>query len=79
MLQTENGYGSYKYDIVDNMAQLYLDIADAKDKVIIHEKILDILGEQKRYLIQFECCLDAFNDYLFSLRLLDVMFRHNMC
>ena len=78
MLQTENGYGSYKYDIVDNMAQLYQYIADAKDKVIIHEKILDILGEQRRHLIQFECCLDAFNDYLCVLRLLDVMFRHNM-
>ena len=79
MLQTENGYGTYKYEFLDKMAQLYQDIEDAKDKVIIHEKILDILGEQRRYLIQFECCLDAFNDYLCSLRLLDVMFRHNMC
>ena len=79
MLQIENGYGTYKYEFLDKMAQLYQDIVEAKDNVIINEKILDILGEQRRYLIQFECCLDAFNDYLCSLRLLDVMFRHNMC
>jgi CTP-dependent riboflavin kinase len=78
-LQTENGYGTFKYEFVDKMYQLYQDIADAKNNVIIHGKIIDILGEQRQYLIQFECCLDAFNDYMCALRLLDVMFRHNMC
>ena len=46
--------------------------------IIIHGKILDVLREQKMYIIQFNSCIDEFNDYLCALRLLDVIFRHNM-
>ena len=77
-LQSENGHGTFKYECVEKMARLHRDIALAMNGAIIHGKILDILGEQKNHMIQFECCLDAFNDYLGALRLLDVMFRHGM-
>ena len=79
LLLSENGHGTFKYDIVDKMRQLYQDIEASKDESIIHCKILDILREQRTHIIQFESCIDTFNDYLCALRLLDVMFRHNMC
>jgi hypothetical protein len=75
-LQEENRHGTFKNDIVVKMGQLHQYILDKDPN--IHMGILEILGEQKMYLIQFTHCLDAFNDYLCMLRLLDVMFRHNM-
>jgi hypothetical protein len=77
-LQSENGHGTFKYEFVEKMGHLHQDITLAMNRAIIHGKILDILGEQKKHMIQFECCLDAYNDYLGALSLLDVMFRHGM-
>jgi len=78
VLQSENGHGTFNYEFVEKMRRLYQDITLARNGAIIHGKILDILGEQKKHMIQFECCLDAFNGYLGALSLLDVMFRHGM-
>lgn len=77
-LQSENGPETFKRDFVEKMGHLHQDIAVAMNKATIHGNIVDILGEQKQHLIQFECCLDAYNNYLGALRLLDVMFRHGM-
>jgi hypothetical protein len=78
LLQSENRHGTFKYDIVEKMGQLYQDIEASKDESIIRGKILDILREQRTHIIQFESCIDTFNDYLCALRLLDVMFRYNL-
>jgi hypothetical protein len=81
-LQSENKQGAFKYDIVEKMKHLHQELSlscDASsDALIIHDKILDVLREQKMYIIQFNFCIDEFNDYLCVLRLLDIIFRHNM-
>jgi hypothetical protein len=82
-LQSENRQGTFKYDIVEKMRHLHQELSLSSDAssdalIIIHEKILDVLREQKMYIIQFNFCIDEFNDYLCALRLLDVIIRHNM-
>jgi hypothetical protein len=82
-LQSENRQGTFKYDIVEKMRHLHQELSLSSDAssdvlIIIHGKILDVLREQKMYIIQFYFCIDEFNDYLCALRLLDVIFRHNM-
>ena len=78
-LQSENRQGTFKYDIVEKMRHLHQELSLSSDAlIIIHGKILDVLREQKMYIIQFNFCIDEFNDYLCALRLLDVIIRHNM-
>ena len=82
-LQSENRQGTFKYDIVEKMRHLHQELSLSSDAssialIIIHGKILDVLREQKMYIIQFNFCIDEFNDYLCVLRLLDIIFRHNM-
>jgi hypothetical protein len=76
-LQSENRQGTFKYDIVEKMRHLH-QVLSSDALIIIHGKILDVLREQKMYIIQFNFCIDEFNDYLCALRLLDVIIRHNM-
>jgi hypothetical protein len=75
-LQSENGPGSFKHDIVVKMGELHQYIAEERDTAIVHRKILDILGEQGMHVIQFQSCLDEFNRYLGALRLLDTCIMH---
>ncbi|NDB86979.1 MAG: hypothetical protein EB127_30480 [Alphaproteobacteria bacterium] len=80
-LQSENRQGTFKYDIVERMRHLHQELssdASSDALIIIHGNILDVLREQKMYIIQFYFCIDEFNDYLCALRLLDVIIRHNM-
>ena len=77
-LQCENGPGAFNHDIVVKMGELYVYIAEERDQAIVHRKILDILGEQTRHMIQLESCLDAFNRYLWALRLLDTCIQHKL-
>jgi hypothetical protein len=76
-----NTYGNrlqsdaFKDYFVDKMRQMYQDIEDRKGNTIIHKGILGILEEQRKHIIQFDTCIDEFNDYLGALRLLDLMFR----
>jgi hypothetical protein len=86
-LQSENRQGTFKYDIVEKMRHLHQELSLSSDAssnassdalIIIHGKILDVLREQKMYIIQFYFCIDEFNDYLCALRLLDMIIRHNM-
>jgi hypothetical protein len=77
-LQTENGPGTFKHDIVVKMGELHQYIAEGREKAMVHRKILDILGEQKRHMIQFQSCVDAFNRYLGALSLLDTMIQHGI-
>ena len=77
-LQAENRPGTFKHDIVVKMGELYQYIADGQDKAIVHRKILDILGEQRMHMIQFQSCIDAFNRYLGALSLLDTMIQHGI-
>ena len=70
-LQSQNGHGTFKHDIVVKMDELYQYITEERDAAIVHSTILDILGEQRRHMIQFQSCLDEFNRYLTALRLLD--------
>lgn len=75
-LQSEHGPGTFKHDIVVKMDELYQYIAEERDTVRIHSKILDILGEQSMHMIQFQSCLDEFNRYLTALRRLDTWYNH---
>jgi hypothetical protein len=77
-LQSEDGPGTFKHDIVVKMGELHQYIAEGREKAMVHRKILDILGEQKRHMIQFQSCVDAFNRYLGALSLLDTMIQHGM-
>ena len=70
-LQSQNGPGTFKHNIVVKMDELYQYIAEERDAAIVHSTILDILGEQRKHMIQFQSCLDEFNRYLTALRLLD--------
>jgi len=79
VLQQENGPGTFKHALVQKMKQVYEDIVAGSDGAMIHRKILDILGEQRKSIIQFESCLDEFNRYLASLRLLDTFMLHGIC
>jgi hypothetical protein len=72
-LERENGAGSFKYSLVVKMKELYQNIQSGKE---IHNKILDILREQRSHVMQFQSCVDAFNRYLTALRLLDTMIRN---
>ena len=74
-LEGENGAGSFKYSLVVKMKELYQNMQSGKE---VHRKILDILGEQRNHMIQFQSCVDAFNRYLSALRLLDTMIQHNI-
>ena len=83
-LQSENGPGTFNYDLVQKMGQLHPHIVTVIDKIIIgqqsdsvsfenlHRKIEDILSLQRRHIIQFQSCLDEFNRYLTALGLLNV-------
>ena len=77
-LKTENGGETFKHDFVQKMGGLYEHIAAGTEKAIVHRRILDIGGEQRMYMIQFESCLDEFNRYLAALRLLDTIMHHDM-
>ncbi len=74
----ENGGGSFKSGFVERMKELHGDMSDGARHDIIHRRILEILGEQRLYMIQFECCLDEFNGYLGALRVLDMMMQHGI-
>ena len=87
-LQSGNGVGTSKYDLVQNMLQLHQDIVAVIDKLItgqqsdatsldnLQRKIGDILSLQKQHMIQFEFCLDEFNRYLVSLGRLGSFLQH---
>jgi hypothetical protein len=77
-LQSEEGPGTFKHDIVVKMGELHQYIAEGREKAMIHKKILDILGDHKRHMIQFQSCVDAFNRYLGALSLLDTMIQHGI-
>ncbi len=79
VLQQENGPGTFKYALVQKMKQIHEDNVAGSDGAMIHRKILDILGEQRTSMIQFESCLDEFNRYLAALRLLDTFILHGIC
>ena len=34
---------------------------ERREKAVVHRKILDILGDQRMCMMQFEDCLDEFN------------------
>ena len=78
-LQSESGPGTFKYSMVVKMGELHEYIADQRDKDTVHRKILDIVGEQTRHMIQFQSCLDEFNRYLGALRALDMCMQHDIC
>ena len=78
-IHSESGPGTFKHNFVQKMGALYSDIASGREEAIIHMKILDILGEQRMCMIQFESCLDEFNRYLATLRLLDTIIKHRIC
>ena len=77
-LETENGPGTFKHNCVQQMCRLHEGMAAGMDQGMVHMRILDILGEQKMSMIQFESCLDEFNRYLAALRLLDTIMQHGM-
>ncbi len=77
-LESENGPGTFKYELVQKMGDLHGDIVGLMDQVCgeegtIRGKIQEIVRLQRRHLMQFEFCLDEFNRYLSALQLLDVM------
>jgi hypothetical protein len=74
----ENGGGSFKSGLVERMKELHGDMSGGTRQDIIHRRILEILGEQRLYMIQFECCLDEFNGYLGALRVLDTMMQYGI-
>ena len=87
-LQSGNGVGTSKYDLVQEMFQLHQDIVTVMDKLItgqqsdsssldnLQRKIGDILSLQRRHITQFESCLDEFNRYLVSLGRLESFLQH---
>ena len=70
VLERDNGPGSFKYDFVQKMKALHQDTT--------HTRILDILSQQRKYVYQFDSCLDQFNKYLAALRLLDTCLQHGI-
>lgn len=72
-IQAENEPGTFKHNFVQEMGGLHEDMTCGREQGIVHRRILDILGEQKMCMIQFESCLDEFNMYLTALRLLDTI------
>jgi hypothetical protein len=90
LLQSQNGPDTFKYEFVQTMGQLHPYILAVIDKPIrgpesdpvvldaLHRKVQDILGLQKRHMIQFEPCLDLFNGYLTALGLLDVILTYRL-
>ena len=86
-IESANRPGTFKYDLVQKMSELHADIAAVTDKPIFREpcnpvglhpvrrKIQDIVSLQNRHIMQFEFCLDEFNRYLTTLRLLDVLLQ----
>ncbi len=74
----EKGDGTFKHSLVQRMGGLYEDLTGGRDTADIHRKILDILGEQRMYMMQFEDCLDEFNRYLSALSLLDAIMQHGI-
>jgi hypothetical protein len=70
--------GSFKSGFVERMKELHGDMSGGRDQDIIHRRILEILGEQRLHMIQFECCLDEFNGYLGALRVLDTMMQYGI-
>jgi hypothetical protein len=79
VLQQVNGPDTFKYALVQKMKQMHEDNVAGSDGSVIHRKILDILGEQRISMIQFESCLTEFNRYLEVLRLLDTFILHGIC
>ena len=80
-LQAENGPGTFKHDLVQQMLHLHPDIVAGMDTLTtgrhsgsarLEKKIGDILSLQRRHITQFEFCLDEFNRYLAALRLVEV-------
>ena len=78
VLAGENGGGTLKSAFVWKMKELDEDMRAGKGWDIIRRRVLDILGEQRLCMIQFECCLDEFNTYLDALRVLDTLLQHRI-
>ena len=85
-LESENGSDTFKYELVQKMGVLHGDIVGETEQVsgegerrapvgvdTMRGKIGDIVSFQRRHIVQFEFCVDEFNQYLTALRLLDVM------
>ena len=72
------GDGTFKHSLVQRMGGLYEDMEERREKAAVHRKILDILGEQRMCMMQFEDCLDEFNRYLAALSLLDAIMQHDI-
>jgi hypothetical protein len=81
-LESENGPGTFMYELVQKMSALHADIAIETGELCIsvgsgqlRGKIQDIVSLQRRHIMQFELCLDEFNRYLTALQVLDVVLR----
>ena len=84
-LEEENGPDTFNYELVRKMGALHVDVVGVREKVIdreecdsvgvgpLHRKIQDVVGLQRRHIMQFEFCLDEFNRYLTALGLLGVV------
>ena len=81
-LQSANGVGTSKYDLVQKMLRLHQDIvairqqSDAASLNSIQKKIGDILQLQRMHVMQFRSCLDEFNRYLAALGRLESFLQH---
>ena len=86
LLESANGPGTFKYDLVQKMGELHAELLSVTDTIFreprhpvglhpLRAKIQDIVTLQSRHIMQFECCLDEFNRYLTALRLLDVLLQ----
>lgn len=81
-LESENGPGTFMYELVQKMSALHAGIAiETGEQCIsvglgqLRGKMQDIVSLQRRHIMQFEFCLDEFNRYLAALRLMDVVLR----
>lgn len=77
-LESENGVGSFKYELVQKMGDLHVDVVGVRDKGSVGSgellrKIQEVVSLQRRHMMQFEFCLDEFNRYLTGLGLLVVL------
>jgi hypothetical protein len=78
ILTQQNRPDTFKHTFVHKMKDLHEDISAGTHKALIHSSILDILSQQRTFMIQFESCLDEFNTYLAALRLLDTFIHHSI-
>ena len=76
-LHSESGPGTFTHNFVRKMGGLHGDIGSGREQASVQRQILDILGEQRMSMIQFESCLDAFNRYLAALGLLETIIKYS--